>query len=145
MSADGDPKLLVVGAAIFDDAGRLLAAQRAAPARYAGLWEFPGGKVEVGESAPDALVRECREELGIEIAVGDGVGEVPIDVGVLRVYRASIVRGEPHAREHQELRWLAPHEFGDVEWIAADRPLVQALQDQRSHDQGLEGFKGQIP
>ena len=85
--------LVVVGAAIFDDSGRLLAAQRAAPARYAGLWEFPGGKVELGETPAEALVRECREELGIEIEVGALVGQADIDIGVLQVYRASIVSG----------------------------------------------------
>ncbi len=119
--------LLVVGAAILDGDGRLLAAQRAAPARYAGLWEFPGGKVEAGETPSDALVRECREELGVEIEVGRLVGEAKIDIGLLQVYRASIVSGRPAAREHQALRWLAPHEFDDVEWIAADRPLVRLL------------------
>ncbi len=129
----------------MDASGRLLAAQRAAPARYAGLWEFPGGKVESGETAADALVRECREELGIEIEVGPLVGEVEIDIGVLRVYRAAIVNGRPAAREHQALRWLAPHEFDDVEWIAADRPLVRLLHDQRSHDHGLWGFKRPEP
>jgi len=127
MTGSGGSALVVVGAAIFDGAGRLLAAQRAAPARYAGLWEFPGGKVEPGESPEAALVRECREELGIDIAVGVLVGEAPIEVGTLHVYRASIVRGSPEAREHQALRWLASGEYTDVDWIAADRPLVQAL------------------
>ena len=127
MAGDGGQRLVVVGAAIFDDAGRLLAAQRAAPARYAGLWEFPGGKVEAGESPQAALARECREELGIEIKVGTLVGEVAIDVGALQVYRASIVSGQPQAREHKALRWLGRHEFDAVDWIAADRPLVRAL------------------
>jgi 8-oxo-dGTP diphosphatase len=145
MSTGGDPKRLVVGAAIFDDAGRLLAAQRAAPARYAGLWEFPGGKVEAGESPEQALVRECREELGIDVAVGGLVGEVTIDVGALQVYRASIVNGAPQPSEHTALRWLSPHEYDSVAWIAADRPLVERLHDQRCHDQGSAGFKRQIP
>jgi 8-oxo-dGTP diphosphatase len=120
---------VVVGAAIFDDSGRLLAAQRSAPARYAGLWEFPGGKVEAGETPAEALVRECREELGIEIEVGALVGQADIDIGVLQVYRASIISGRPQAREHQELRWLPPDGFEDVPWIAADRPLVARLLD----------------
>lgn len=119
--------LVVVGAAIFDDSGRLLAAQRAAPARYAGLWEFPGGKVEVGETPAEALIRECREELGIEIAVGPLVGQADIDIGVLQIYRARITSGQPQAREHQALRWLAPDEHDEVPWIAADRPLVRRL------------------
>ena len=137
--------LVVVGAAIFDDTGHLLAAQRAAPARYAGLWEFPGGKVEVGETPAEALVRECREELGIEIEVGPLVGQADIDIGVLQIYRASIVSGQPLASEHQELRWLAADELDDVPWIAADRPLVRRLHDQRAHDQGLGGFKRPEP
>jgi 8-oxo-dGTP diphosphatase len=136
MAADADLKRLVVGAAIFDDGGRLLTAQRGAPARYAGLWEFPGGKVEPGESPEVALVRECREELAVEIAVGALVGEVLLDIGTLRVYRAAIVRGQPVAGEHRALRWLAPHEYDAVDWIAADRPLVERLQDQRTHDHG---------
>jgi 8-oxo-dGTP diphosphatase len=127
MAGPSTPALLVVGAAIFDAAGRLLAAQRASPARYAGLWEFPGGKVEGGESPVSALARECREELGVDIAVGALVGEVDIEIGRLRVYRASITGGRLEAREHQAVRWLAPHEFDDVEWIAADRPLVERL------------------
>jgi 8-oxo-dGTP diphosphatase len=119
--------LVVVGAAIFDGSGRLLAAQRSAPARYAGLWEFPGGKVEPGETPAEALVRECREELAIEIEVGALVGQADIDIGVLLIYRATLISGRPQPREHQALRWLAPHELEDVPWIAADRPLVRRL------------------
>jgi 8-oxo-dGTP diphosphatase len=145
MSGPSGSALVVVGAAIFDAAGRLLAAQRAAPARYAGLWEFPGGKVEAGETPTGALARECREELGIDIEVGAPVGEVEIDIGVLQVYRASIISGRPVASEHQALRWLAAHELDEVDWIAADRPLVQRLHDQRTHDHGLGPVKRPKP
>ena len=127
MTAEPSPRRLVVGAAIFDAAGRLLAAQRNRPPEYAGLWEFPGGKVESGESPQVALARECREELGVEIKVGSLVGEVEIAIGVLCVYRARLIRGEPTPREHRELRWLAPDELDDVPWIDADRPLVERL------------------
>jgi len=122
---------LVVGAALFDGAGRLLAAQRGRPLELAGLWEFPGGKVEPGEDERTALVRECREELAVTIDVDTGsaavVGEVPIAIGVLRVYRARIVSGEPQRGEHTALRWLRPNELLDVPWIAADLPLVRRL------------------
>jgi 8-oxo-dGTP diphosphatase len=127
MSADAAPRRMVVGAAIHDAAGRLLAAQRNRPPQYAGLWEFPGGKVEAGETPEAALVRECREELGIEIEVAALVGEVDIAIGRLAVYRARLVGGEPTPREHRELRWLAPDQLDDVPWIDADRPLVERL------------------
>jgi 8-oxo-dGTP diphosphatase len=121
------PSRLVVGAAIYDAAGRLLAAQRNQPPQYAGLWEFPGGKVEPGETPEGALARECREELGVAIEVGALVGDVEIPIGVLRVYRARLISGSPSPREHRELRWLAPDELDDVPWIDADRPLVDRL------------------
>jgi 8-oxo-dGTP diphosphatase len=126
-SASPAPGRLVVAAAILDHADRLLAAQRGRPERYAGRWEFPGGKVEPGESPEDALIRECREELGITIGVGEVLGEVDIAIGRLRVYLARIIAGIPVAHEHSALRWLAPHQRGDVDWIDADRPLVERL------------------
>ncbi len=116
-----------MGAAIYDAAGRLLAAQRKRPELYAGLWEFPGGKVEPGETPQAALARECREELGVEIEVEALVGEVDIPIGRLRVFRARLLSGEPRATEHSALRWLGPHELDDVPWIDADRPLVRRL------------------
>ncbi len=118
---------LVVGAAIHDAHDRLLAAQRGAPRSYAGQWEFPGGKVEPGETPQAALARECSEELGIVIEVGELLGEAPIAIGLLQVFYARLVSGEPVAREHTDLRWLSPAELGDVDWIDADRPLVQVL------------------
>lgn len=117
----------MVGAAIYDGVGRLLAAQRSRPEAYEGLWEFPGGKVEAAEPPQAALIRECREELGVEIEVGAVIGEVDIAIGVLRVYRARLISGTPTAHEHRELRWLAPDQFDDVPWIDADRPLVERL------------------
>ncbi|HVE28038.1 MAG TPA: NUDIX domain-containing protein, partial [Sporichthya sp.] len=96
---------LVVGAAIVHR-GRLLAARRSAPVNLAGGWELPGGKVEPGESEADALVRECQEELGVLIAVGDRVaGEWPLrDDLVLRVYLATLLDGEPRPLEdHDEV------------------------------------------
>ena len=123
---------VVVAAAIERD-GRYLAARRTKPDWAAGRWEFPGGKVEPGESDTDALVREIREELGDEIAVGALVpGEWPLhDDLVLHLYFATLINGEPEALDHHdELRWLTPDGFVDVSWLEADVDAVRALSRQ---------------
>jgi 8-oxo-dGTP diphosphatase len=121
---------LIVGAAIVVD-GRVLACERAEPPELAGGWEFPGGKTEPGESDVDALVRECEEELGVRVDVGEQVGpDVPVAGGasLLRVYLASLVgEARPRALEHSALRWLAVGELDDVAWLPADAPIVAAL------------------
>nr|WP_240942173.1 (deoxy)nucleoside triphosphate pyrophosphohydrolase [Planosporangium thailandense] len=122
---------VVVGAAIV--AGhRVLACARADQPEASGRWEFPGGKVEPGEDDATALARECREELGVRVAVGARVGpEVPLGGGraVLRVYLASLRDDdEPRLTEHLEMRWLTADELFDVWWMPADVPVAQALQ-----------------
>jgi 8-oxo-dGTP diphosphatase len=122
--------LVVAGAAIVCE-GRVLAARRTQPAEHAGRWEFPGGKVDPGESEPDAVVREIREELGCEIEVVRRLpGEQPVDRGyVLRVYEADLRAGEPTPHEHDAIRWLGPEELHDVDWLAAELPFVAALRE----------------
>jgi 8-oxo-dGTP diphosphatase len=122
--------MVVVGAAIVED-GRLLAAQRAEPLELKGGWEFPGGKVDPGESDHEALVRECEEELGVKVIISDRVGgDWPLTNGyVMRVWLASIAAGVPEPIEHLALRWLAPHELYDVAWLPADLPIVAAVRD----------------
>ncbi len=125
-----DPPLVVVGAAIVDDDGRLLAARRSNPPLVAGRWELPGGKVEVGETEIDALLRECREELGVVIEVQARVGaDWSIGPGrVLRVWTARLKSGTPQPLEdHDELRWLNPGRWFDVDWLPADLPVIEAL------------------
>ncbi|WP_433338850.1 (deoxy)nucleoside triphosphate pyrophosphohydrolase [Spirillospora sp. CA-294931] len=119
---------VVVGAAIIVG-GRLLAAQRAEPPELAGGWEFPGGKVDPGESDQDALVRECHEELGVKVVLGRQVGgDWPLGgESVLRVWTAELVEGEPRALEHLALRWLGPDELDDVEWLPGDLPVVERI------------------
>ncbi|MEU8245363.1 (deoxy)nucleoside triphosphate pyrophosphohydrolase [Nonomuraea sp. NPDC048916] len=122
--------VIVVAAVIVSSGGRVLAAQRAEPPALAGGWEFPGGKVDPGESEFEALVRECHEELGVRIAVGERVGgDWPLSGGyVLRVWLASVAEGTPEAKEHLALRWLEPHEYFDVEWLGADHEIMKAVE-----------------
>lgn len=122
-------QLIIVGAAIVAN-GRVLGCERAEPPESAGRWEFPGGKVDPGESELDALVRECREELDVEIEVGDRVGtDVPLAHGraLLRVWLARLVTGEPQPLEHASLRWLSVDELDSVPWLPADAPIVAEL------------------
>jgi 8-oxo-dGTP diphosphatase len=119
----------VVGAAIVRG-GRVLTARRTAPPEAAGRWEFPGGKVEPGESPEAALVREIREELGCAVEVTGWLpGEVPIgERHVLTVALAVLAQGAaPDPREHDELRWLTAAELDDVDWLEPDRPFLPHL------------------
>ena len=118
----------VVGAAVLR-AGRVLASRRTEPPGLAGLWEFPGGKVEAGESDVEALRRELREELDVEAEVGARLGgDLAIgDTAVLRVYLCRLLSGEPQLVDHDEHRWLTADELDDVAWIPVDLPLVDLL------------------
>lgn len=128
--------VVVVAVALLDEGGRVLAARR-----RNGGWEFPGGKVEAGESDEDALVRECREELGVEVTLTGRLGRdepiPPRDYGaatpptgapaVLRLWTGRVTHGEPTPHVHRELRWLAVDELPSVDWLPADRPFLPAL------------------
>ena len=120
----------MVGAALVRD-GRVLASRRTGPPALAGLWEFPGGKVEVGESDHEALTRELREELQVEASVGARLGDDVLigSTAVLRVYLAALTAGEPALVDHDAHRWLSADELLTVDWIPIDLPLVQLLRD----------------
>jgi 8-oxo-dGTP diphosphatase len=129
MADEPAPGPLVVGAALIED-GRLLAARRTEPPEVAGRWEFPGGKVEPGETPETALARELREELGVEAEVQGRVpGEWPVGRGMmLRIYRARLLSGTPQPLEdHDALRWLTAAEIHTVDWLDQDRPAVTWL------------------
>lgn len=119
--------IVVAGAVI--DGDKLLIAQRSKPAELAGQWELPGGKVAEGESEPQALARELREELGIEVEVDTRMGEdVVVGNLVLRAYLARLHDGGiPHPHEHLALRWVTADELDTVEWVAADAGWIPAL------------------
>jgi 8-oxo-dGTP diphosphatase len=121
-----------VVAAVLWDEGRILACRRAPGRASAGKWEFPGGKIDAGESPEAALAREIREELGVEIEVGPllnrastAVGELVID---LSCYAARPIGGLPtSSTDHDELRWLPPADLRALEWAAPDLPAVEFL------------------
>jgi 8-oxo-dGTP diphosphatase len=118
-------------AAVIVTNGHVLACERSAPPEVAGRWEFPGGKVERGETDEAALVRECAEELGVRVAVGPRVGpDVPLAHGraVLRVFAVTLLAGDvPRNLEHTSMRWLAADELDSVPWLPADKPIVAEL------------------
>ncbi len=110
---------------------RVLACRRTAPASAAGRWELAGGKVEEGETPEAALVREVREELGVEVEVARWLdAQATIGDGlVLRVALVGLIAGEPRPVEHDAVRWLAADELETVDWLDADRPFLPEIRN----------------
>lgn len=135
-----DAQRVVVGAAVVQH-GRLLAARRAAPHRYAGSWELPGGKVEPGETVEAAVVREVAEELGCTVEPECALpGEAAMDGDlVLRALRCRLTDGEPDPDEHDAVRWLGPEELDDVSWLPADAGFVAGLREHLLDGERLPG------
>ena len=125
----------VVGAVIVRD-GLVLCTQRGSGA-LAGKWEFPGGKIEDGEAARDALQREIREELLCEVAVGDEVVTTTHeDDGVtvtLTTFYCALLSEGPRLTEHADARWLPADRLDELEWAPADVPAVMKVQARLTH------------
>ena len=124
-------RTLVVAAALYDRAGRVLIAQRPQGKHMAGRWEFPGGKVGAGESEQAALARELREELGVTVAAAQPLmrlthayedREVELSLWIVERFE-----GEPAALDGQALKWVAPAQLVGEDILEADRPFVAAL------------------
>jgi DNA mismatch endonuclease Vsr/mutator protein MutT len=122
----------VVAGVLTQPDGRVLTCRRAPGRPAAGQWEFPGGKVEPGEPAAEALRRELREELGLDVVVGEPidrsitrVGNVDIDLATYRV--AWTADGPTSSTDHDELRWVLPVELGSLGWAKPDLPTVTIL------------------
>ena len=122
-------RMQVVCAIIENACGEVLLCQRGAGRKLAGLWEFPGGKIEEGETAPQALIREIHEELGIDVEVQRGLTPVNWAYDELTIclipFVCKILQGEPQALEHAQLRWCQRHEFAEIDWAPADVPVWQ--------------------
>ena len=126
--------MLEVVAALIRDGRRFLICQRPAHKARAMQWEFVGGKVEKGESGEQALIRECREELGIELRVDgrlmDVVHAYP-DLSVhLTLYLSTIASGEPRKLEHNDIRWITPDEIPDYDFCPADRAFLEKVREE---------------
>ena len=120
-------KTIEVVAAIIVRDGKVFATRRGY-GKWQGWWEFPGGKIEVGESPEDALVREIREELDAEIAVGDLVETVEWDYPdfhlTMHCFLCSLLSESVHLNEHEAAVWLTPETLDSVRWFPADEGLV---------------------
>lgn len=120
-----------VVAALIWDKNRFMICQRPAHKARGSLWEFVGGKVEPGESKEEALIRECREELGVTVEVGDVFMEVTHqypDITVhLTLFSASIREGVPQKLEHQDIRWITAEEIGKFSFCPADTEILEKL------------------
>ncbi|MBN8481527.1 MAG: NUDIX domain-containing protein, partial [Xanthomonadales bacterium] len=117
----------VVAAVLRDARGRVLLARRPAGKVHAGLWEFPGGKVEAGEEGLAALSRELDEELGIEVLAARPLLAIPHEDIVLDVWEVPAFAGRPHAREGQAFAWIDPARVDAASMPPADRPVLTAL------------------
>ena len=126
--------LMVVAAALADAKGRILLQQRAPGRQMAGLWEFPGGKVELGERPEAALIRELREELGIEVSPSSlsPAAFASAEHGerhlLLLLYMCREWAGEPQALDAAALQWAFPHQMKHLAMPPADTPLIELLE-----------------
>lgn len=124
-------KTINVVAAVIMKEGRVFATQRGY-GEFKDGWEFPGGKVEAGESPEEALRREIREELEVEVNVGDLIDTIEYDYPAfhlsMKCYACTIAGGSPHLLEHEAARWLSADQLDSVAWLPADITLIPKIE-----------------
>ena len=123
--------LEVVAGVIFNDRGQILINQRTQPAQFAGQWEFPGGKIEPGETLHQALCRELAEELGIRVLDSAALISITHDYphATVRLHVRTVTgyEGAPRGVEGQAIQWLLPNALHDVDFLEANDPVIDAL------------------
>lgn len=124
-------KIINVVAAAIEKDGKFFCAQRPEGKSLGGFWEFPGGKLEKGESPEQALIREIKEELNSEIQIISYINEASYDYDfgtvVMKTYHAKLISGNLELLEHQNSTWLAPHELSTINWAPVNRPAVKTI------------------
>lgn len=124
-------KIIRVSGGIFFQDGKILAAQRADGRPLAGYWEFPGGKIEAGESGEEALYRELKEELQIEAEIGKFFARATCNYSfgtvVLDTYFCTWRSGDWKLQVHKEIRWLSISELSTLQWAPTDVPIIEKL------------------
>ena len=124
-------KIINVVAAAIEKDGKFFCAQRPEGKSLGGFWEFPGGKLETGESPEEALIREIKEELNSEIEIVTYINEASYDYDfgtvVMKTYHAKLISGNLELLEHQNSTWLAPNELDTLNWAPVDQPAVELL------------------
>lgn len=128
-------KIIEVVAAIIRDSDERVFCTQRGYGEWKDWWEFPGGKIEAGESHKDALRREIREELATDIEVGSLLTTVEYDYPkfhlTMHCYLCTVVRGNLTLLEHEDARWLRKEELDTVRWLPADRSIIELLRDKR--------------
>ena len=123
--------MIEVVAALIRDENRVLLCRRPDGKAQGGKWEFPGGKIEPGETGEAALERECREELDVTLAVGSALADVNQDYPErsvhLTLFEAQIASGTPRRLEHSEIRWVLPEQIEEFDLCPADARLMDQL------------------
>ncbi len=134
----------VVGAVIIED-GKILCAQRGEDKLLPLKWEFPGGKIEKGESPKEALRREIEEEMGCKIDIGEQIEHTvyEYDFGIvhLTTFSCRIIEGVPVLTEHMAVKWLEPHELKSLDWAPADILTIEKLSEDQQSRSTFNQFK----